>query len=287
MNFSHYDFKYIDSHSHFFPPRMFQSVWRYFEAPDGDGKPRNWPVFYKLDTDALVQCLASFNVKRFTTYNYAHKKGIARFMNDWTYQFASEYKQAIPFGSVWPEDEDRVEYISKALDEYGFYGIKIQPLVQNFYPADPRMTPIYDLILEKNKWICMHAGTAPYRNQYVGYKHFVEFLKKYPDIKVIIAHMGAFEYKKFLALLDTHENMYLDTTMIYVPNNIFPERKSKRPKAEDLLSYQDRILFGTDFPNIPYKYENSTRGLLEMNLPRDFYEKIFYKNAESVFNLPR
>ncbi len=285
MNYSHDDFKFIDSHCHFFPPRMFQSVWRYFERPDDHGNPTNWPVFYKLEIDKLINCLKLFNVVAFTAYNYAHKKGIARSMNDWTFQFASKYKHVIPFGSVWPEDEDKVEYISKAIDEYGFYGIKIQPLVQNFYPLDPRMTPIYDLIVEKGKWICMHAGTFPYRNQYVGYKHFIKFLEKYPDIKIIVAHMGAFEYKKFLTLLETHDNLYLDTTMIYIPNNIFPERKSRRPKAEDLLSYQDKILFGTDFPNIPYEYKNATRGLLDMDLPRNFYEKIFYWNAKKIFNL--
>ncbi|MCK4238466.1 MAG: amidohydrolase family protein, partial [Candidatus Lokiarchaeota archaeon] len=81
------------------------------------------------------------------------------------------------------------------------------------------------------------------------------------------------------------ENMYLDTTMIYIRDNIFPERKIKRPKPEVLLSYQDRILFGSDFPNIPYSYENSLLGLLDLDLSRNFYKDIFYKNAKKLFNL--
>lgn len=97
--------------------------------------------------------------------------------------------------------------------------------------------------------------------------------------------MGAFEYNKFLKLLDKHENLYLDTTMIYIPDNIFPERKAKRPKPDDLTSYQDRILFGSDFPNIPYEYNLSTKGLLSLNLPKTFYENIFFNNAKRLFNL--
>ncbi len=31
--------------------------------------------------------------------------------------------------------------------------------------------------------------------------------------------------------------------MIFIPNNIFPERKTKQPSKEELLAYQDRILF--------------------------------------------
>ena len=104
-------------------------------------------------------------------------------------------------------------------------------------------------------------------------------------MKIVIAHMGAFEYRKFLDLLDNHENLYLDTTMIYISNNIFNERIKNRPNKEELFSYQDRILFGSDFPNIPYEYESSTRGLLELDMPRDFYENIFYNNAKKLFNI--
>ncbi|MFX1237199.1 MAG: amidohydrolase family protein, partial [Promethearchaeota archaeon] len=238
-----------------------------------------------FDTDDLVIKLKSFNVESFTTHNYAHKKGVAEFINEWTCQFANKYKNAIPFGCFWPEDSNRVEYVARLFEQHDFHGIKIQPLVQNFYPDDVRMKPIYDLILEKGKWLCIHAGTAPYRNQYVGYKNFIKLIKKYPDMNVIVAHKGAFEYKKFLSLLNAHDNYCLDTTMIYIPNNIFFEREWIRPKAEELLSYQERILFGTDFPNIPYDYESTTRGLLDMNLPRTFYDKIFYRNAKTIFNL--
>ena len=62
--------------------------------------------------------------------------------------------------------------------------------------------------------------------------------------------MGAFEYNKFLKLLDTHEKLY-----------------------------------GSDFPNIPYEYERSTQGLLELDMPRGFYENIFYNNAKKLFNI--
>ncbi|MFW9825258.1 MAG: amidohydrolase family protein [Candidatus Thorarchaeota archaeon] len=287
MIYSHHDFIYIDAHSHFFPPQIFKSIWTYFERTDEKGNIQGWPINYKLSTEELVNFLEGQNVMAFTTYNYAHKKGVADFINEWVRNFHNKHKNAIPFGCVWPDDENRVDYIRKIIIEYDFYGIKIQPLVQEFYPNDERMYGVYDLILDTGKWICFHAGTAPYRNKYVGYKNFIKFLEKYPDINAIIAHMGAFEYRKFLGLLDQHENLYLDTTMIFIPNNIFPERKSKQPKPEELISYQDRILFGSDFPNIPYDYQLSTKGLLALDLPRNFYENIFFKNAQRIFNIIR
>jgi predicted TIM-barrel fold metal-dependent hydrolase len=95
--------------------------------------------------------------------------------------------------------------------------------------------------------------------------------------------MGGFEYNEFLSLLDRYENLYLDTAMIFISDNIFPERKPKRPNSDDLVKYSERILFGSDFPNIPYDYQNSIEGLLNLGLPKEVYKNIFYRNAETLF----
>jgi predicted TIM-barrel fold metal-dependent hydrolase len=285
MTFSHFDFEYIDVHCHFFPLEIFKAIWDFFEQRDHQGTVKGWQIFYKSSPEELVKILEDHNVKAFTTFNYAHKEGIADFINEWTRKFVENHKNAISFGCVWPDDNDKLDYVQKIFDIYNFRGLKVQPLVQNFYPYDERLTKVYDLIVDKGKWYTVHAGTAPYKNQYVGYKHFIKLMEKYPDMNVIVAHLGAFEYKKFFNLLDKHENLYLDTAMIYIPDNIFPERTVKRPKQEILVSYQDRILFGSDFPNIPYEYEHSTKGLFDLNMPHKFYKKIFYENAKRIFKL--
>ncbi|MFX0186294.1 MAG: amidohydrolase family protein [Candidatus Hodarchaeota archaeon] len=287
MTFSHYDFEYVDIHTHFFPPQIFDAIWNFFEMPNDDGTQQGWVIKYKLSTEEIVQFLENKNVKAFTTYNYAHKKGVAEYINNWTINLIKTYKNTIPFGCVWPEDGNRVEYVGKLFDEHNFVGLKVQPLVQNFYPSDERMTPIYDLIVDKGKWYAIHAGTAPYSNKYLGYNTFVKLIEKYPNMNVIVAHMGAYEFKRFFSLLDKYENIYLDTAMVYIPRNIFEKWKKniELPKPEVLLSYQDRILYGSDFPNIPYEYERSTKELFELGMPRSFYEDIFYKNAKKLFNI--
>lgn len=285
MSYDHLDFEYIDAHCHFFPPKIFESIWSFFESKDSQGKLRGWPIYYKESTENLINILKSNRVKYFTTLNYAHKPGVAEYINEWTFKMIKRYRNAIPFGCVWPEDKNREEYVNKIFEEFQFLGIKIQPLVQNFYLDDDRLNNIYKLIIDQGKWLIAHIGTAPYRNKYVGFHIFQRFIEKYPNMNVIIAHMGAFEYNKFLSLLDRYDNLYLDTTMIYIPNNIFRERVTKRPGYDALLKYQKKILFGTDFPNIPYNYKNSTRGLLDLGLPRQFYENVFFNNAKKIFNL--
>jgi len=285
MSFSHYDFEYIDVHTHFFPPNIFQAIWDYFEIRDKDDKVRGWPVKYKLPVEQLVDVLERKKIHYFTTLNYSHKANVSEYINEWVLEFTQLHKNAIPFGCVFPEDRNRVNYITKIFDEYNFIGIKIQPLVQNFYLDDQRLDEVYKIIIDRGKWLITHMGTAPYRNKYVGYSNFVKFLDKFPDMNIIVAHMGAFEYEKFLGLLDSYQNLFLDTAMIYIPENIFPERVTKRPTKQDLVDYQDRILFGSDFPNIPYEYEYSTKGLLGLDLSRKFYQNIFYNNAKRIFKL--
>jgi predicted TIM-barrel fold metal-dependent hydrolase len=279
--------KYIDMHVHFFPPNLFNAIWTFFEKPDENGKPQGWNVRYKLPTRQLVQVLDEERVIGYTTFAYAHKKGVATYINDWLVKFSLNHKKALPFGCIWPGDNDKFEYVSELFSQHDFFGIKIQPLVQNFYPSDSRLDKVYKLIVDEGKWLVIHAGTAPYANKYVGYDNFLKLMKKYPNMNVIVAHLGTYEHEKFLKLLDSYENLYLDTAMVYVPEELFNRwsRNITLPSPEDLLHYQDRILYGSDFPNIPYEYKKSIEGLLDLGLTRNFYEDIFYNNANRLFNL--
>ena len=55
-------------------------------------------------------------------------------------------------------------------------------------------------------------------------------------------------------------------------------------KNEEINELSDRILFGSDFPNIPYQYENSIQGWLQREMEPSFYEKLFFRNAELLFS---
>ena len=44
-----------------------------------------------------------------------------------------------------------------------------------------------------------------------------------------------------------------------------------------------KILLGSDFPNLPYPYDEERRGLWARDLPLDVYRRIFYENARRLF----
>ena len=281
------DFKYIDMHTHFFPPNLFKAIWNYFEIPADDGIPRGWEIRYKLKNEELVSFLRERNVLHYSTLNYAHKEGISESLNEWTYNFTKNHEDAIGFGTCFPSDKNKIEYLTKAFDEYHLKGLKLQLLVQDFYPYDERMSEVYKLVIDRGRWITMHCGTAPYSNEFVGFKNFIKMIEKFPDIKIIVAHLGAYEYDKFFKLLDRYDNLFFDTAMVFIPLDLFEKWKTnlKHPEKELIVSYQDKIFYGSDFPNIPYEYELSIQGLLNLDLERKVYEKIFYQNAKKAFKL--
>ncbi|MFX0062084.1 MAG: amidohydrolase family protein [Candidatus Hermodarchaeota archaeon] len=290
MHFKFTDFSYFDAHTHFFPPPLLNAIWCYFET-------NYWPIYRKDTPEALAQALVSeYRVKHFLILNYAHKSGIAREMNDWTYDFCSASQRsgiAIPFGTIHPSDEDRAHEMDRIFGKLRFAGIKLQLMVTDFNIWDKRMDPVYQKILQYNRILLVHIGTGPtYSNfhpgkalqcPYLGYKNLRRLMDKYPEMKVIVPHLGAQEYEQMWSLIKDFPNLYFDTAMISVKSNPAFDDQLHLVNNEILYEIADRVLFGSDFPNIPYNFRNSVLGWLERNMERTFYEKIFFRNAESLF----
>jgi hypothetical protein len=57
--------------------------------------------------------------------------------------------------------------------------------------------------------------------------------------------------------------------------------------TELLVRYQDRIMLGSDFPLIPYPYEEERSFVARRALPEPVARKILYGNAARFFGLPR
>ncbi len=281
----------FDVHTHFFPEQLLTKIWNYFER-------YYWPIYRKETPEKLIDFLKiEYNVNHLLVLNYAHKKGIAQSLNDWTFNFCSASNRkgiAIPVGTIHPDDRDNSEEMVRLFEELGFAGIKLQLMVTDFHIWDKRMDPVYEMILEYNKVLIVHIGTGPkYSNYnpgieiecpYVGIKHFKLFMEKYPDMKVIVPHLGATEYEEMWALTDEFPNLYFDTAMIGVKNNPAFDDGLSSFDNDKLYEISDRILFGSDFPNIPYEYQNSIQGWLQRGMDPLFYEKLFFRNAEKLFS---
>jgi predicted TIM-barrel fold metal-dependent hydrolase len=78
--------------------------------------------------------------------------------------------------------------------------------------------------------------------------------------------------------------MRLDTTMAYTD---FTEKLRPWPAGltHRLADLGDRILLGTDFPNIPYAYASQLSALVRLGLGDDWLRAVVHDNAARLFGL--
>ncbi len=85
--------------------------------------------------------------------------------------------------------------------------------------------------------------------------------------------------------MTSYPDVRLDTTMAFTP---FVEEQMPFPPADRhrLRDLGDRILFGSDFPNIPYGYLEAMRVLTALDVDDAWLRAVFHDNAAALFGLP-
>ncbi|MBX7218576.1 MAG: amidohydrolase family protein [Blastocatellia bacterium] len=268
----------IDLHVHFFPESVFQAIWRYFET-ESHGL---WTITYKLFGPEHVAELERQGVERFTSLVYAHKPGLAPFLNDFVNQSQERFPAMIPFGTVFAGDGDTSRTARTIFENYGFYGIKLHPFVSQEDLDDTRFFPVYEAMEGLGKILICHPGSAPVYGKADGPHRLRRVLTRFPRLKTVIAHCGAFEYEQAAQLAEDFEFVYFDTAMIGVHVDVF---RGNSPGRDFFLRYRNRIVFGSDFPNIPYAYQDQVAALTNLHLGPEIEAQIFRTNALSLLGL--
>ncbi|OGK81866.1 MAG: hypothetical protein A2X52_21270 [Candidatus Rokubacteria bacterium GWC2_70_16] len=277
-------FRYIDVHTHLHPEWLFRAIRRWF------AERSTWKLTHPTDPALVAGFLRGRGVERFLYCSYAHKAGIAREINAWLHAARAQAPGGLPLGTIHPDDPDMLEVAEEALTDYGFPGFKLHINVQRFFPDDPRVMPVYERLLDLDRLLLIHVGTAPWPNGFDGFPRFARVMERFPTLKVIVAHMGSFETREFFALMARCPNLHLDTTMAFAPFR--PEHQGLSNinhidvSNDDLVRWQDRILFGSDFPNLPWPYEDERDALWMRDLALPVYQKIFRDNAARLLGLP-
>ena len=277
-------FSYVDIHTHLHPERLTRAIRKWF------AERSDWKLEYPTEPELVAAFLRDHGVERFVYFSYAHKAGIAREINAWLHATESRVPDGIPLGTVHPDDADLMEAVDEALVGYGFKGFKFHINVQRFFPDDPRVLPVYERMLALDRFLLIHVGSAPWPNAFDGFPRFARVMEMFPRLKVVVAHMGSFETRQFMTLMERCPNLYLDTTMAFAPIRHEHRKIDTRLNRisvtnDDLLRWQDRIVFGSDFPNLPYPYEEEREALWLRDLPLPVYRKIFHDNAASLLGL--
>jgi hypothetical protein len=265
----------IDAHSHWFPESVMRKIWDYFDR-------HYWPIAYRQLPAGRLEWVRRNKVRRFTTLNYAHRAGMAAWLNEWTAEFCARTPAAIPCGTFYPEPQAGAD-VRRCIEEYGFRGFKLHLRVSDMDPGDAALAPAFEQIAAAGLPVVIHCGSAPEPGRFTQPATLRAVLERHPALRVVVAHMGAAEFADYLALAERHPTLYLDTTMVFVGFrgcDPFPAELLARLEAAS-----PKILFGSDFPNIPYPLSHAVLSIGALPLSREAKRRILYDNAAALFGL--
>nr|WP_158846908.1 amidohydrolase family protein [Saccharothrix deserti] len=238
----------VDVHVHFMPQRVLDKVWAYFdEASRHYGV--DWSIRYRLAEAERLAVLRSFGVVGFAPLVYPHKPGMGEWLTDWALDFGSRVDGAVPTATLYPEPGVEA-YVSRALSA-GARCFKAHVQVGGY---DPRsLDGAWGLLAEARVPVVVHCGHGPIPGAHTGLDVFEDVLRRHPSLVAVLAHAGMPDYLGALDLVGRYDGVHLDTTMVGVP---FTAAQAALPRdwAARLVDVTDRVVLGSDFPNIPYDY---------------------------------
>jgi predicted TIM-barrel fold metal-dependent hydrolase len=262
----------IDIHTHLHPPRLTAAIRRWF----AERSP--WKLYHPTEPQEVAQALRAAGVERFVFFSYAHKPGIARDLNTWVAQTSRDLDgYGLPLATVHLADAGHLDDLRDALTD-GCIGLKIHEDVQQLSADDPRFDAVYAMLAAHEAYALVHVGPIPWsadtRN---GPARIAAVLERHPTLRVVVAHMGVPDTRAYLELAARTPNLFLDTTMSFASDDLRTDLT-----AADVESASGSIVYGTDYPNIPYEYDGDRRGLEALNLSPAAHAAIFAGNARKL-----
>lgn len=264
----------FDVHVHFLPPNIQRAVYAVFDAA-GPKIGRAWPIRYRQSHEDRVEILRAMGVRRFPTLPYAHKPGVAEYLNDWAGGFADEVPESLRSATFFPE-ESAAAYVGERIAG-GVEIFKVHLQVGEFHLDDPLLDAVWGQLEDAGTPVVVHAGSGPVGNDFTGPGSTERLLRRFPRLALVIAHMGAPECAEFLALAERYDEVRLDTTMVFT--DFFPAYPAELvPRLCD-LGLTGKVLLGSDFPTIPYPYAHQLEGLSRLDLGDDWLRAVCWENG--------
>lgn len=281
--------KIIDCHTHTFPDKIA------VRAIEKLSKVSGTKAFTDGTEGMLRESSHANNIEYSIILPVATSKEQVDKINDGVIELkdSREANGIISFGAMHPDFENPEAEIAR-LAENGIIGIKLHPAYTGTDMDDARHIRILKAAAKEGLFVTTHAGIdigIPEKD-YCDLDMVKRCLDEVPDIKLILAHMGAWGNWDKVGKALKGADVYMDTSMSF---GLLTARDDvdyeTLPKLMTPLEFTDlcheigveRILFGTDCPWRAQK--ESIENLLDTPLSTEEKELIFYKNAKQLLSL--
>src|SRR6476620_7906842 len=202
---------------------------------------------------------------------------------------AAHPDRLIGFLSVDPTQQGWERELRDGHQRLGLRGIKLLPMYAGFQPDDERLDPLWSYAQKHRLPVLLHTGTtfiaqAPLENTLP--RHLDRVATRFPEVKIIMAHLGHPYEGECVVVARKHSNVYADISALhYRPFQLY----------HSLMLVQEygiwnKILFGTDYPFTTvnatidglHKLNDFTKGTGLPKLNEKAIEEMIYRDSLTI-----
>ena len=177
---------------------------------------------------------------------------------------AMDPKKFIGFACLDPRMPDCMDLLVHAVEDLGLRGVKFGPIYNGVSLLDPRLVPVYQYLVRNNLPLTMHMGTTYGENAPIEYGRPLDvdtIAARYPDLKMIMAHMAHPWCEECIVVARKNPNVYCEVSALYYrPWQFYNTLVCAQ---EYTITDRNKIFWGTDFPFTTV--EDSIAGLKAVN----------------------
>jgi len=192
------------------------------------------------------------------------------------------------WGALEPaKGEVAISQAKKAVQELGMIGFHFHPIMQHFAVDEHRYYPLFELINELKAAVMIDVGTTGMGAGMPGGLGAVirhahpaaidQLAADFPNLNIVAAHPG-WPWNEEMIAVALHKGNVSWELSGWAPK-YFPEALKRDIRGR----LKDKIMFGSDYPSIPY--ERIFKEWNELGYSDELLEKIFHGNAERILGL--
>ena len=192
------------------------------------------------------------------------------------------------WGAVDPfKGEVAIREAKEAIEVHGMLGFHFHPIMGHFAVNDREHYPLFETISALKAPVMIDVGTTGMGAGIPGgmgakirHAHpsaIDELAADFPDLTLIAAHPGWPWVDEMTAVALHKGNVFWEMSG-WAPKHFPPQLK-----IDMRARLQDKIMFGSDYPSLPY--ERIFREWDELGYKPEVMEKIYHGNAERVLGL--
>jgi hypothetical protein len=186
-------------------------------------------------------------------------------------------------------DHRDVREIGEYLENGFIKGLKFYPGYEPFYPNDIRLKLMYEMAIEYDVPVMFHSGDTYAPTGKVKYSHPMhidDLAVDYPDLKIVICHIGNPWIKDCMEVVYKNNNVYADISGLVLGDFEDKFERYMKKEIEEMITYAgdpNYLLYGTDWPISNMK--SYLKFMNQLDLADDKKELILWKNAAQLFKI--